>query len=81
MLAPATNAAGCLALVPVATVQMISPLLGAEIPQMVGPCPASQRDCFQDYNVMAIVVQLDKTLIVDDTKKLLGVWGSTHGAQ
>jgi hypothetical protein len=27
---------------------------------------------------MAIVVELDKSLIVDDTKKFVGVWGTTH---
>lgn len=41
-------------------------------------CPANEADCFADRNVMAIVVDLDKTLVTSGTKELLGVWGSTH---
>jgi hypothetical protein len=41
-------------------------------------CPANEADCFAGRNVMAIVVDLDKTLVTTDTKALLGVWGSTH---
>lgn len=41
-------------------------------------CPANEADCFAGRNVMAIVVDLDKTLVTSGTKELLGVWGSTH---
>ncbi len=41
-------------------------------------CPAGEADCFAGRNVMAIVVDLDKTLVTNSTKELLGVWGSTH---
>lgn len=43
-----------------------------------GPCPANQKDCFLNANVMALVVDVDKTLVTTDTNTLLGVWGSTH---
>jgi hypothetical protein len=77
MLTPILNAAGCPGLT---AAQVAGPrgALSATIPQTVGPCPANQKDCFANYNVMAIVVELDKSLIVDDTKKVLGVWGTTH---
>jgi hypothetical protein len=45
------------------------------------PCKAGQADCFATANVMAIAVQVDKSLIVTDDKQILGVWGSTHAAQ
>ncbi len=44
-------------------------------------CPATNKDCFADKNVMAIVVQVDKTYIATDEKKLLAVYGSTHAGQ
>lgn len=80
MIAATLNAAGCPGL-PSASITPIRAKLGATIPVAVGPCPASQADCFANANVMAIAVQVDKTLVVDDTNKLLGVWGSTHAGQ
>jgi hypothetical protein len=47
----------------------------------IGPCPPNQRDCFEKFNVMAIVVQADKSLFLQNTDHLLSVWGSTHAAQ
>ena len=44
-------------------------------------CPTNDIDCFDDKNVMAIVVQVDKSEIVTDTQKIVGVWGSTHMGQ
>jgi hypothetical protein len=80
VLSPAAlNAAGC-PLLPAANVAPVRAQLSTEQTTMIGPCPANQKDCFANANVMAIVVQIDKTLVVDDTKKLLGVWGSTHAA-
>ena len=80
VLAAAQNAAGCFAAVPPTTVQSIATKLDDVQTVQIGPCPPNQADCFANANVMAISVQVDKTLIVDDTKKLLGVWGSTHAA-
>jgi hypothetical protein len=56
-------------------------LLQAESTTAVGPCVANQADCFENFNVMAIVVQVDKDELVDGNNKLLSVWGSTHMAQ
>ena len=56
-------------------------LLIATSATAVGPCPANQKDCFANFNVMAIVVQADKTLFLQNTDHLLSVWGSTHAAQ
>jgi hypothetical protein len=74
------NAAGCPSL-PAANVAPVRDMLDEPPPAMVGPCAANQIDCFANANVMAIVVQVDKSLIVNDTKQLLGVWGSTHAGQ
>ncbi len=46
-----------------------------------GPCPADVADCFADFNVMAIVIQLDKDLVIDTANKFVSVWASTHAAQ
>lgn len=75
-----TNAAGC-PRIDGTTAGALRGMITSPPPAMVGPCAANQADCFANANVMAIVVQLDKTLVVDDTKKLLGVWASTHAAQ
>lgn len=74
---PGVNAAGCPAL-PSTSVTPLRAGLAATIPTAVGPCPANQKDCFANANVMAIVVELDKSLIVTDEKKYVGVWGTTH---
>lgn len=47
-------------------------------PAAVGFCPAGVADCFATLNVMAIVVQVDKTLLLSGMDKLVTVWGSTH---
>ena len=44
----------------------------------IGPCAASQIDCFANFNVKAIVVQLDKSVLLSGSDVLLSVWGSTH---
>jgi hypothetical protein len=44
------------------------------------PCSGSSSNCFEDLNVLAIVVQVDKTLLNEGTNKVLAVWGSTHMA-
>jgi hypothetical protein len=54
---------------------------GAQGPATHAPCSGSSANCFADLDVMAIVVQVDKTLLNEGTNKVLAVWGSTHAAQ
>jgi hypothetical protein len=42
------------------------------------PCAANQIDCFATANIMAIVIQIDKSEVVKGMDKLVTVWGSTH---
>lgn len=57
-------------------------LLGAQrpvpTPAPVPACPDNNRDCFINLNVLAIVLQVDKTLFNSGTNTTLAVWGSTH---
>ena len=78
----AKNDAGCPSLPP-ASVTPVRGLVGATPTNATeaGDCPVNEPDCFINDNVMAIVVQLDKTLVANDTEKLLSVWGSTHAGQ
>lgn len=41
-------------------------------------CPANEIDCFAHLNVMAIVVQLDKGLVLSGSDALVSVWAATH---
>jgi len=75
-----TDAAKC-PLIDKATAGALVGLIGAESTTAVGPCPANQIDCFENFNVMAIVVQIDKTELLNGTDKLVSVWASTHAAQ
>ena len=83
------DAAGCPSIPPGATIKGVRDDLSeaqagptvADPLSTLGGCPANQKDCFADANVMAIAIQLDKALIVNDTKTVLGVWGSTHAGQ
>jgi hypothetical protein len=83
------DAAGCPYKIPYAQTSLIVADLskaqagptGGDPLSTLGPCPANQKDCFAGRNVMAIVVEVDKTLIATDTKPLLAVWGSTHAGQ
>jgi hypothetical protein len=74
------DAAGCPA-VPTATAALLRGALTTASPVAVGPCPANQADCFKNFDVMAIVLQVDKSLLLQNTDHLLSVWGSTHMAQ
>ncbi|CAN5922956.1 hypothetical protein BH11MYX3_BH11MYX3_17610 [soil metagenome] len=47
---------------------------GAGVPA----CSTTTLDCFAAFNVMAIVVQVDKTLVNATGNTIVGVWGSTH---
>lgn len=44
----------------------------------VAPCKMNHIDCFDNFNVKAIVVQVDKTLLLAGSDTLVSVWGSTH---
>lgn len=41
-------------------------------------CSISEIDCFKTFNVMAIVLQVDKSLVNSGTNTIVSVWGSTH---
>ncbi|MBV8761485.1 MAG: DUF4331 family protein [Deltaproteobacteria bacterium] len=45
------------------------------------PCSGSDVDCFKRFDVMSIVVQVDKSLLNSGANTLVRVWGSTHAAQ
>lgn len=74
------NPQGCPDAAPAALVNAIRMPLDQQItapPEIVGPCSTTNKDCFANANVMAIVIQLDKTLVVTD-KTLVSVYASTH---
>lgn len=43
-------------------------------------CSQTDKDCFKTFDVKAIVVQIDKDLLVGATNKYISVWASTHAA-
>lgn len=47
---------------------------GAGVPA----CSTTEIDCFKNFNVLAIVLQVDKTLVNSGTNNIVSVWGSTH---
>jgi len=72
------NAAGC-PLIDAATANVLRTSLATPVVTgAAAPCPNNQADCFANFNVMAIVAQVDKTLFLQNTDHLLSVWGSTH---
>ncbi|MEO8843691.1 MAG: DUF4331 family protein [Kofleriaceae bacterium] len=75
---PPPDAAGCPAL-PEPNAQALRGLLsGVQAVDPDGLCTAAQADCFLHFDVEAIVLQVDKTLLLQNTDKLLSVWGSSH---
>jgi hypothetical protein len=42
------------------------------------PCATDHADCFKHLRVQAIVLQIDKTLLLDAGHTVVAVWGSTH---
>ncbi len=44
------------------------------------PCGSGVIDCFAGFNVKAIVLQVDESLLLNGTDRLISVWGSTHAA-
>lgn len=79
--APTLNAAGCPLGIPATggtSAATLRAVLSQEQPNAVGPCAANHIDCFDGFNVMAIVVQVDASLLLGTGDHLLSVWGSTH---
>jgi hypothetical protein len=75
-----TDAAGCPleGSVSAATATALRNNLAAANFPAAAPCPANTADCFAALNVMAIVVQVDASLVNAGANTLLAVWGSTH---
>jgi hypothetical protein len=71
------NAAGCPTL-PATTVGPIAAQLSTTQTSPIAPCAANQPDCFANFDVHAIVLQIDKTALLGTGHHLLSVWGSTH---
>lgn len=42
------------------------------------PCAIDNADCFKHLKVLAIVMQVDKSLLLDAGQTTVGVWASTH---
>ncbi|MGE0548374.1 MAG: hypothetical protein AB7O24_02295 [Kofleriaceae bacterium] len=42
------------------------------------PCPAGSSDCFANANVLALVIEVDKSLVATTGKPIVAVWASTH---
>jgi hypothetical protein len=60
---------------------LLSTAPGSDVPvTSTVSCPGGQIDCFATLNVKAIVVQLDKSLLLQNPDFLLSVWASTHAA-
>lgn len=78
-LAPISAPAGCPAL-DATTVGGVRGLLSAQAPAnaITAPCSGTVKDCFASFNVRAIVLQVDKSLLVKSANHLVSVWGSTH---
>jgi hypothetical protein len=71
------DTAGC-PLVPPTTAAMLRAALSATPGSAIAPCPAGVKDCFAAFNVKAIVLQIDKSLLNAGAQTVLTVWGSTH---
>ena len=76
------NAGGCPNNLPDTTVQALVGILSSQRPAppvvAVPACSTLVKDCFASFNVMALVVQVDKTLLLNGTDVYASVYGSTH---
>jgi hypothetical protein len=73
------NAAGCpnnLTDTQVASVR--TRLQQGAIATAAAPCAQDHADCFKHLRVMAIVLQIDKSLVVSSGENVIAVWASTH---
>jgi len=75
--AAASNAANCPTLT-LTNAGAVRTTLSTASPTIAAPCSGTQADCFANLNVMALVVQVDKSLLNAPGNTLLSVWGSTH---
>jgi hypothetical protein len=85
------NAAGCLdntaaeSVLEQTAAQLRSTLQeGAQGSNGHAPCNDPNNgsaDCFINFDVQAIVLQIDKTLLNVNSNSVLGVWASTNSAQ
>lgn len=74
------NASGCPVVDGVTSSQIVGRLQGT-IDTMGNPAaPPVNVNTFEDANVLALVVELDKSLLIDGTANTLSVWASTHTA-
>jgi hypothetical protein len=81
--ANATDAAGCFkeAAVGSARADFLRTVIKTKPSTTVIPgttCGSADADCFLQFNVMAIVVQIDKTELNQGSNHLVSVWASTH---
>jgi hypothetical protein len=77
--APLTaDVAGCPNVVDSVTAGQLRAALTTAPAAAVAPCAANQIDCFANFDVEAIVLQIDKSLLVSSSNHLVSVWGSTH---
>ncbi|MFT3697201.1 MAG: DUF4331 family protein [Kofleriaceae bacterium] len=53
---------------------------GMDLTNPTAAC-GNATDCFATLNVLAISMQIDKSLLLHGSDHLLSVWGSTHAAQ
>ena len=72
------NTSGCPTNLPDVNATALRALLSATPTVAQAPCPPNVKDCFAGLNVMAIVVQVDKTLLLNGTDFFVSVYGSTH---
>ena len=72
------NAAGCPNLTSTTAAALVEQL-GASQVTPAPPC-ATGTDCFANLNVMALVLQVDKSLLNATGNDVVSVWASTHAA-
>jgi hypothetical protein len=78
--AAGTDAAKCVQ-IPAALGSQLRADIGTKPATDIGATPCNDSadiDCFKSANVMAIVVEVDKTLVLQGENKLVSVWASTH---
>jgi hypothetical protein len=51
---------------------------GAQGTLATAPCAQDHADCFKHLRTMAIILQVDKSLLLDSGHNVIAVWGSTH---
>jgi hypothetical protein len=86
-----TEAAGSAGMIGSADAAGCPPLTGPQVTLLDGmltttpavaeaPCGSGAIDCFAGFNVKTIVLQVDKSLLLNGTDSTISVWGSTHAA-